>query len=213
MPEHLLRSPEGTLDIRYQAADSDTAPMAIILHPHPEHGGTMNNKVVYTLYQAFVEQGFHVARFNFRGVGQSTGHFDFGEGELRDAIYVLNWMKEKFPVAREVWAAGFSFGSWVTLQLVKKYPEIKHFICAGPPANVYDFRFMLPFDREGIFIQGDIDTIVDPKATQDLAEKITRVSDISVKNYVVHGADHFFSGKLPELTSITIDFIKAKLGT
>lgn len=211
MPEHLLSSPEGKIEIKYQPATQAEAPMAIILHPHPEHGGTMNNKVVYTLYQAFLEQGFHVARFNFRGVGKSTGHFDFGEGELRDAVYVLNWMKEQFSQSSKIWTAGFSFGAWVTLQLVKKYPEFERFICAGPPANVYDFSFMLPFDREGIFIQGTADTIVSPKAAQDLADKVTRMSNITVTNHMVEEADHFFTGKLDQLMSLTTNYIKQKL--
>lgn len=211
MPEHLLNSPEGKIEIRYQPAKQADAPMAIILHPHPEQGGTMNNKVVYALYQSFVEQGFHVARFNFRGVSKSTGYFDFGEGELRDAMYVLNWMRKEFPNSSRVWVAGFSFGAWVALQLVKKYPEIEHFICAGPPANVYDFSFMLPFDREGIFIQGTADTIVSPQAAQDLADKITRMSNVTVTNHMVEGADHFFAGKLDQLSLLTTNYIKQKL--
>lgn len=208
MPELLMSAPEGTIEIRFQAAREETAPMVVILHPHPEHGGTMNNKVVYTLYQTFLDCGFHVTRFNFRGVGKSTGHFDFGEGELRDAMNVLNWMEETFPKASEIWVAGFSFGSWVALQMMKKNPKIKHFICAGPPANVYDFSFLLPFDRNGAFIQGTIDTIVEPVAAKELAEKITRMSSANVDCYMVEGADHFFSGKLNELTNITSNYIQ-----
>lgn len=212
MPELLLSVPEGTLEVRFQEAVESTAPMALILHPHPEHGGTMNNKVVYTLYQTFADCGFHVARFNFRGVGQSTGHFDFGEGELRDAVYALSWMKNTFPHASEVWIAGFSFGSWVALQLMKKDPKIKHFVCAGPPANVYDFSFLLPFDREGIFIQGTSDTVVNPLATQELAAKISRISSLVIDCSMVEGADHFFAGKLDQLSKITQDYIHLKQG-
>jgi alpha/beta superfamily hydrolase len=188
------------------------APVALILHPHPEHGGTMNNKVVYTLYQACAEEGFHVVRFNFRGVGKSTGHFDFGEGELRDGIYVLNWIKESFPKASELWIIGFSFGSWVALQLMKKNPEIKHFICAGVPANVYDFSFVLPFDREGIFIQGTADTIVDPMSVQKLSDKVSRMSSIPIDCFMIEEADHFFTGKLEQLTQITKNYIQKKRG-
>jgi uncharacterized protein len=212
MPELLLSVPEGTLEVRFQEAVEPTAPMALVLHPHPEHGGTMNNKVVYTLYQTFADCGFHVARFNFRGVGQSTGHFDFGEGELRDAVYALSWMKNTFPHASEVWIAGFSFGSWVALQLMKKDSKIKHFVCAGPPANVYDFSFLLPFDREGIFIQGTADTVVNPLATEELAAKISRMSSLVIDCSMIEGADHFFAGKLDQLSKITQDYIHLKQG-
>lgn len=213
MPALLLNTPEGELEVRYHAAANPDAPMALILHPHPEHGGTMNNKVVYTLYQLFVEQGFHVARFNFRGVGQSTGHFDFGEGELRDGMYVLNWMRETFPKTSEIWISGFSFGSWVALQLLKKNPDIGQFICAAPPVNVYDFSFMLPMDREGLFVQGTTDTIVNPLSTKELAEKISRMSDTLVECHMIDGADHFFTGKLDQLTDITTRYIQNKRGT
>ena len=213
MPALQLNTPEGELEVRYTAADNPDAPMALILHPHPEHGGTMNNKVVYTLYQIFAEQGFHVARFNFRGVGQSTGHFDFGEGELRDGIYVLNWMREQFPQTSEIWISGFSFGSWVALQLLKKNPDIQQFMCAAPPVNVYDFSFMLPMDRAGLFVQGTTDTIVNPDSTKELAEKISRMSDTVVECHMIDGADHFFTGKLDQLTDITTHYIQSKRGT
>lgn len=212
MPEVLLTAPEGTIELRYQGADDPTAPAVVILHPHPEHGGTMNNKVVYTMYQTFLDQGFHAVRFNFRGVGKSTGHFDFGEGELRDAMYVLGWMKDMFPKARAYWVAGFSFGSWVALQLLKKDPDLAHFICAGPPANVYDFSFMLPTDREGIFIQGSIDAIVKPQASVELAEKVSRVSPVQIACHMIDGADHFFTGKLDQLTHRITDYIHTKKG-
>jgi len=213
MPELLLKAPEGNIEIRFHEAADAAAPMAIVLHPHPEHGGTMNNKVVYALYQAFADQGFHTVRFNFRGVGKSTGNFDFGEGELRDAVYVLKWMQDTFPAASEEWVAGFSFGSWVALHLMKKNPKTKHFICAGPPANVYDFSFLLPFEREGIFVQGTADTIVDPKAAVELADKVSRMSTIDIKCHMVEGADHFFSGKLTELSDIITRYIQDKRGT
>ena len=85
MPEVIINGPEGRIEGRYHHARGGTAPMALVLHPHPLHGGTMNNKLVYTLYQCFVRRGFSTLRFNFRGVGRSQGSFDRGEGELADA--------------------------------------------------------------------------------------------------------------------------------
>ena len=83
MPEVLINGPEGRLEGRYHHSKVANAPIALLLHPHPQHGGTMNNKVVYTLFQVFVNQGFSVLRFNFRGVGRSQGSFDRGEGAVR----------------------------------------------------------------------------------------------------------------------------------
>ena len=82
MPDVIFNGPEGRLEGRYQPGRSPTSPIALMLHPHPQHGGTMNNKVVYTLHHTFARRGFAVLRFNFRGVGRSQGSFDRGEGEL-----------------------------------------------------------------------------------------------------------------------------------
>ncbi|HWA48125.1 MAG TPA: alpha/beta hydrolase, partial [Dongiaceae bacterium] len=82
MPEVIMNGPEGRLEGRYNQSAETNSPIALLLHPHPQHGGTMNNKVVYQLYQCFQRKGFSVLRFNFRGVGRSQGKFDRGEGEL-----------------------------------------------------------------------------------------------------------------------------------
>src|SRR6266446_5592984 len=93
MPEVIINGPEGRIEGRDHHARGGTAPMALVLHPHPQHGGTMNNKVVYTIYQCFVRRGFSTLRFNFRGVGRSQGSFDRGEGELADAAAALDWLQ------------------------------------------------------------------------------------------------------------------------
>ncbi len=93
MPDVIINGPEGRIEGRYHHARGGTAPMALVLHPHPLHGGTMNNKIVYTIYQTFVRRGFSTLRFNFRGVGRSQGSFDRGEGELADAAASLDWLQ------------------------------------------------------------------------------------------------------------------------
>lgn len=212
MPEFTLKTPEGELEVRYNESNESDAPSVLVLHPHPEHGGTMNNKVVYTIYQTFVDQGFNVVRFNFRGVGKSSGYFDFGEGELRDAQYVLHWMQQTFKSTQDIWISGFSFGSWVALQLLKKEPKISRFVCAAPPVNVYDFSFMLPCTRDGLFIQGTTDTIVNPHSTQELTDKINRMSEVSAECHIVEGGDHFFTGKLNQFTDILKTYIHEQRG-
>ena len=92
MPEVIFNGPDGRLEGRYHHGKSPNAPLALLLHPHPQHGGTMNNKVVYALYHAFVRRGFSTLRFNFRGVGRSQGKFDNGQGELSDAAAALDWV-------------------------------------------------------------------------------------------------------------------------
>ena len=97
MPELIFPGPEGRLEGRYhpQPGKPD-APIAIVLHPHPQYGGTMNNRVVYNLHYAFHNMGFTVMRFNFRGVGRSQGEFDQGVGELSDAASALDYLQAQF---------------------------------------------------------------------------------------------------------------------
>ena len=108
MPEVIINGPEGRIEGRYHHARGGTAPMALVLHPHPLHGGAMNNKVVYTLYQCFVRKGFSTLRFNFRGVGHSTGTYDEGRGEMDDVRYALEFLSRRYP-GLPVILAGFSF--------------------------------------------------------------------------------------------------------
>ncbi len=141
MPEIILNGPAGRIEARYLPSPDPKAPVAIILHPHPRHGGSMNNKVTYLTYQSFVEKGFTVLRFNFRGVGKSEGTYDDGEGELSDAAAIIDWFQTFRPNARSFWVAGFSFGAWIGMQLLMRRPEIRGFISIAPPANLYDFSF------------------------------------------------------------------------
>ena len=125
MPEVIFNGPDGRIEGRYHHSKQSNAPLALILHPHPQHGGTMNNKVVFSIYQNFVRRGFSTLRFNFRGVGRSQGVFDNGQGELSDAAAALDWMQTHNPNSQTCWTAGFSFGAWISMQLMMRRPEIK----------------------------------------------------------------------------------------
>ena len=141
MPEVIINGPEGRIEARYHHARGPTSAMALVLHPHPQHGGTMNNKLVYALYQTFVRHGFSTLRFNFRGVGRSQGSFDRGEGELSDAASALDWLQTYNPNAGTCWVAGFSFGAWIGMQLLMRRPEIESFIAVAPPPTFTTLRF------------------------------------------------------------------------
>ena len=168
MPEVIINGPEGRIEARHHHARGPTSAMALVLHPHPQHGGTMNNRLVYSLYQSFVRQGFSTLRFNFRGVGRSQGSFDRGEGELSDAASALDWLQTYNPNAGTCWVAGFSFGAWIGMQLLMRRPEIESFIAVAPPANIYDFTFLAPCPSSGLILQGDQDTVVPVDAVQKL---------------------------------------------
>lgn len=207
MPDVIINGPAGRLEGRYQHASADNAPIALILHPHPQHGGTMNNKIVYTLYHAFARQGFSVLRFNFRGVGRSQGTYDRGEGELSDAASALDWLQMYNTNASTCWVAGFSFGAWIGMQLLMRRPEISSFISVAPPANLYDFSFLAPCPSSGLVVQGTTDEIVPEASVKKLVDKLAHQRDISIEHSIVEGANHFFQGQLEKLDSITENYI------
>jgi len=207
MPDVIINGPEGRLEGRYHHSKQTNAPIALLLHPHPQYGGTMNNKVVYTLYHAFVRQGFSALRFNFRGVGRSQGTFDRGEGELSDAAAALDWVQTYNPNASACWIGGFSFGAWVGMQLLMRRPEIDGFISVAPPANLFDFSFLAPCPASGLIIQGDRDQLVPTEAVQKLINKLMHQRDIQIDHRIVQGADHFFAGQLEELGGLVEEYV------
>ena len=141
MPEVIFNGPEGRLEGRYHHSKTPNAPIAILLHPHPQFGGTMNNRVVFQAFQAFTRRGFSALRFNFRGVGRSRGVYDEGLGELSDAAAALDWLQSCNPDAPQCWIGGFSFGAWIGMQLLMRRPEITSFISIAPPASTVRLHF------------------------------------------------------------------------
>ena len=207
MPEVTVNGPVGRLEGRYHHSTEETAPLALLLHPHPQHGGTMNNKVVYTLYHSFVRRGFSALRFNFRGVGRSQGYFDRGEGELADAAAALDWLQTYNPNARACWIGGFSFGAWIAMQLLMRRPEIAAFVAVAPPANLFDFSFLAPCPCSGLVIRGSEDQIVPQEAMRKLVAKLMLQRDIKIDYRIIAGADHFFQNALDELGAIVEAYV------
>ena len=192
MPEVIFPGPEGRLEGRYHPQKAPDAPIAIILHPHPQFGGTMNNRVVHRLHYAFHEIGFTVLRFNFRGVGRSQGEYDQGIGELSDAASALDYLQAMNPNSKHCWVAGFSFGAWIGMQLLMRRPEITGFISVAPPANLYDFSFLAPCPSSGLIINGSADRVAPAKDTEGLVAKLREQKGITISHETIEGADHFF---------------------
>ncbi len=212
MPDVIFNGPDGRLEGRYQPGKTPDAPLALILHPHPQYGGTMNNKVVYHLYHAFARRGFTCLRFNFRGVGRSQGTFDNGVGELSDAAAALDWLQTIHPDAKGAWIAGFSFGAWIAMQLLMRRPEVQGFIAVAPPANNYDFSFLAPCPSSGLIVNGSVDDIVSPASVQKLVEKLKQQKAITIDHEVIEGADHFFEGRLDQLNAVIDAYLDKRLG-
>lgn len=210
MPEVIFNGPDGRLEGRYHHSTAGSA-IALLLHPHPQHGGTMNNRVSYALYQTFVQRGFSALRFNFRGVGRSQGQFDNGQGELSDAASALDWMQSYNPNAGGCWIAGFSFGAWIGMQLTMRRPEINGFISIAPPASIYDFSFLAPCPASGLILHGGKDEVVPVSSVEKLADKLSQQKNITIDYRVVPGADHFFSDHMKALNTHVDDYLNKAL--
>lgn len=211
MPEVIFNGPEGRLEGRYYHAKRQGAPIALLLHPHPLHGGSMNNKVVYNLFQGFKRMGFSVLRFNFRGVGRSQGDFDGGVGELSDAASALDWLQAQNGETRNCWICGFSFGAWVAMQLLMRRPEIGGFVSVAPPANMFDFSFLAPCPSSGLIVQGSEDDIVPEPDVAKLVAKLKQQKGIEITYDMMSGAGHFFENELDELIETVTGYVEGRL--
>lgn len=211
MPEIIFNGPEGRLEGRYHQSSEKNAPIALVLHPHPLYGGTMNNKVVYQVFQAYVRAGFSVMRFNFRGVERSQGEFDNGVGELSDAATALDWLQTQNPDAATCWVSGFSFGAWIAMQLLMRRPEIEGFIAVSPPANMYDFSFLAPCPSSGLILMGDKDDVVQEDAVSKLVGKLVTQKHIDVEYKLIQGADHYYRSTQDELIAALDEYIADRM--
>jgi alpha/beta superfamily hydrolase len=199
MPEVIINGPEGRLEARYMPAADPTAPLALILHPEPNRGGNMNNRVSLAMYKNFQDRGFHVMRFNFRGVGRSKGVYNNGEGELSDAATALDWIEAQCPNARSCWVSGFSFGAWIGMQLMMRRPEVQGFVAVTPPATDKDFTFLAPCPSSGVILHGDADTVVPAEAVSRLVDRIQTQRGVKVDLRFINDANHFFTSHLDDL--------------
>ena len=211
MVEVLFNGHAGRLEGRYHQSERQNAPVALILHPHPQYGGTMNNKVVYSLFSCFKDLGFSVLRFNFRGVGRSHGSFEDGPGELSDATIALDWLQAMNPDAKQCWIAGYSFGAWIALQLLMRRPDINNFIAVSPPANEKDFSFLAPCPANGLIVQGGIDEIDNPAMVENMARHLNQQRNVDIDFAMIEEGDHMYNNHLADLYKISGQYVISAL--
>ena len=212
MPEIFFNGPAGRIEGMYSESTDPRAPTALVLHPHPVYGGTMNNKVVYNLYKTLFNNGFTVLRINFRGVGKSMGEYDEGVGEMMDAATALDWLQTHYPISRVTLIAGFSFGAWIAMQLIMRRPEITNFIAVAPPVTKYDFSFLSPCPIPGLIMQGDRDSVVSEESVYEMSQRLAKQKNINIDYRMIAGADHFFREKIDDFNDEVDDYLKHMLG-
>jgi hypothetical protein len=179
----------------------------IFCHPHPLHGGTMHTKAVYRASQALSEAGLRVLRFNFRGVGCSTGSFDEGVGEAEDARAALDWLGLGLPAAPLV-AGGVSFGSHIALTVGTEDPRVVAMVALGTPVHVYDYSFLARSPKPVLVVQGEHDRFGTPEEVR----AVMRAAGGQVTVKGIRGAGHLFDGRFQELQDAIHDYFTAGPG-
>ncbi len=171
--------------------------VALVLHPHPLGGGTMHNKVVFRAAAALNDAGLLTLRINFRGVGQSTGTHDEGNGERDDVRAGLDYLAENYP-NQEVTLCGFSFGARVGLEVGLDDNRVVRLISIGTPVDKYDFEFLTACHKPILFVHGEHDEYGNLERLRELVAKIDAPKELAV----IKGAGHFFDDQLDELKRV-----------
>jgi len=187
----------GRLEANLREAEGSPRGAAVLCHPHPLHGGTMHTKAVFRAAQALSETGFHVLRFNFRGVGTSTGSYEEGVGEQDDVRAALDWLEEEYPEL-PLLVGGFSFGSFVGLRVGAEENRVKALLGLGVPVTMWDFGFLEGIEKPLLVIQGENDEFGSGEEVAEYLEGL-RGEGSSITLVRVLGADHFFNDRFDEL--------------
>jgi len=191
----VIDGPAGALEVVLNLAAAPTPAVqgiALVAHPHPLHGGTLDNKVAQTLARTFFALGYASVRFNFRGVGHSAGTFDDGAGETDDALAALAWAQSRLGAGLPVALAGFSFGSWVQTK-VAKVVACERLVLVGPAVGRFEPG---PVPADTIVVHGEEDDVV------PLADVLAWARPQELPVTVFPGCGHFFHGRLPQLARV-----------
>jgi alpha/beta superfamily hydrolase len=193
MKEEKIIFPAGSLHLEGYYAPAGSGRGVVITHPHPLMGGSLENNVVETLVKTFFHQGYATLRFNFRGVGRSEGRYDEGLGEQEDLLSATDFLQQKG--VREIFLAGYSFGAWVNVQVLRRRPSLSGGVLVSPPIDLMDFDFSGLAGKIHLILAGDQDPYCNIPRLLEMAGRI----QAPVK--LLPGADHFYFGREKELSA------------
>jgi uncharacterized protein len=204
-----IPAPHGKLEaiIKQPSVDPPTG-VALVLHPHPLGGGTMHNKVVFRAARALNDAGLVTLRINFRGVGQSTGQYEEGRGELDDVRAGIDYLANNYP-DKKLTLCGFSFGARVGMEVGVTYPRVEFLISIGTPIDKYEFSFLANCKKPILFVHGEHDEFGNVAELKQLVEGLGQNTPVEL--VIVRGAGHFFEGHLDELQTAITEWIEKQL--
>jgi len=205
--EFFIRGPAGRLECGANVPDpaEERAATIVICHPHPQHGGTMHNKVVTIMERSMRELGLRTVRFNFRCAGESEGEHDDGYGETDDLFAVIEWVRHARP-NDELWLGGFSFGSYISIRAAQNL-KLGQLISIAPPVYRYEFAKLQHPDCPWLVIQGDEDDVVSYENVAAWVEK----TEPQPEFLVMEQAGHFFHRRLMDLRGLLKNGVRLNL--
>ncbi|MBO0778880.1 MAG: alpha/beta hydrolase [Ktedonobacteraceae bacterium] len=201
-----IPTPQGYLEgiLKPEEEGSQPAYTSLICHPHPLYGGTMHNKVVFKAAQVLQRLNVPTLRFNFRGVGHSTGSYDEGRGEMDDVRYAMEFLSRRYPGVPMI-LGGFSFGSWVGLRVAAVDDRAQTLIGMGVPARMFDGNTLQDCYKPKLFVHGSLDDIAPYDIAQEWFEQVPAPKRI----VTIEGADHFFQNRLEEVQGNIAEFVRS----
>ena len=185
-----IPGPAGPLEALLDLPEGEPRAVAVFGHPHPLHGGTMHTKALYQAAKAMPRIGVAALRFNFRGVGSSTGTFDSGPGEKDDFRAALSYVEQRFPDL-PIWAAGMSFGSWIALTVGAEDPRVSLLLAVAPPIDRYDFDVLKTSTLPKFIVHGENDELISIKEIRKFYAQIPEPKEL----VTIEDANHLFEGK------------------
>lgn len=201
--------PVGRLEAVLNTGSERATHAAVVCHPHPLYGGTMNNRVVFHTMKTLNDLGIPVLRFNFRDTGRSAGEHDYGHGEVDDVKAALNWLDAELRLP--IIFAGFSFGAAVGLEASYKDPRVAAMIAIGTPLRIedddrqYSYGFLRECDKPKLFVSGAEDGFGPAEELRKIIEVLPEPKQLTL----IDGADHFFEGHLQDLRQEVESWVKS----
>jgi alpha/beta superfamily hydrolase len=215
MQKTTIQGPSGSLQAAFHLAKTESTDFLIICHPHPQLGGTMDNKVVTTLAKTYLDLGMNVIRFNYRGVGESQGEYGEVAGEAEDALAILTWVESNHAVSR-VFLAGFSFGAYIAAKVASTISadaqskvSVPHLLLIAPSVNNSPFELATPLASPCTVVMGQHDEVVPFESVKTWVEAQAQVSRIELIS--MPDATHFFHGQLVVLKNHVKNVLKSFL--
>ncbi len=202
-----IPAPHGHLEVAYREPPGTLRGAGVVCHPHPLQGGTMHTTAVFRAAQALADVKIAALRFNFRGVGTSTGSYDQGFGEREDVLAALDWLEERYPGMPLV-VGGFSFGSMVAFSAAADDPRAVALFGLGLPVRMYDFRFLADVAKPILVIQGEEDEF----GSGPEVEAVVAALGSHVTLARIAGGDHYFDGHIDEMKAVLSEYFQSGLG-